>query len=88
MNTKLLNSRLRKGLFYICELIRLYLSFKPRLKRLFSNRNASWRSRLLKGFRFTHHHITFEEITIKNCPEYDLIVPTTIEELKRLHQSP
>lgn len=88
VNMKLFNNKLRKGLFFASELIILYLDFKPRLKIMFSNRNSSWKSRLQKGFRFTHHQIVFEEITAENIADFDLIVPTTIQDLKSLNNTP
>ncbi|NOR69742.1 MAG: ATP-grasp domain-containing protein [Methylomarinum sp.] len=88
MNVKLFSNKLRKGLFFVSQLIVLYLDFKPRLRIIFSNRNSSWKSRLQKGFRFTHHQIVFEEITAKNIANYDLIIPSTIKELKNLNNTP
>lgn len=88
MKTHLLINKLSKGLFLLKELLVLYLGFKPKLKILFSNRNSGWQSRLQKGFRFTPHQIFFGEVTAKNSADYDLIVPTTIEELKSLSARP
>lgn len=66
-----------------------YLRFKKFLRNpsrpkniLFSDNKDSWKQLLQKGFRGSVHKVFFNEINSKNCKDYDLIIPFTIEELK------
>lgn len=77
-------ARINKESFVFLEKIRSRMFSKQRLKILFSKKEDDWEHFLSIGFRFTRHEIAFKEFYPENVKSYDLVVPLTINDLKRL----
>jgi predicted ATP-grasp superfamily ATP-dependent carboligase len=77
------HAKINKGLFFANQVSQSYLSSKPKMKILFSNK-TTWKPMIEKGFKFTKHEISFEAFLADRIQNYNLVVPLTISDLKFL----
>lgn len=73
-----------KFLFIWLHLFYERIFFKRKLKILFS-KHPGFEQEITKGFRFSHHKITFEELSSANIKEFDLVVPLYVRDVKYLN---
>lgn len=83
INFKQIKAKIIDESFFIYQLLKLRLSNNSRLKILFSKKKA-WESKIIRGFKFTQHQISFAELSTENFADYDLVVPLTVDDLVRL----
>ena len=78
-----LYARTSNKVFFLYQIVKLYLSRKNKWKIVFSIRE-DWTDSITKGFRYTLHEITFSDLTRCSFQNYDLVIPLTIRDLKYL----
>ena len=71
-------------MFILFSLIRERLFCKRKLKILFS-KHPGLEHEITKGFRFSQHKITFEELSSADIKDFDLVVPLYLRDLKYLN---
>jgi hypothetical protein len=80
----LANAKADKSLFRFFALLKERVFFKRKLKILFS-KHPGLEQEISKGFRFSRHNITFEEISSADITDFDLVVPLYLRDLKYLN---
>ena len=78
------NAKADKSLFRFFALLKERLYFKRQQKILFS-KHPGLEQEISKGFRFSQHSITFEELSSADITDFDLVVPLYIRDLKYLN---
>lgn len=80
----LVNEKACKLLFISLHVLKDRLLFKRKLKILFS-KHPGLEQEIKKGFRFSQHKITFEELSSADIKNFDLVMPLYIRDLKYLN---
>ncbi len=74
-----------KAWYVFSELCLAYVYPKPKMKILFSKKNA-WEPRIRRAFQYLPHTLTFGEFNSETIAEYDLVVPLVIEDVFYLNE--
>ena len=77
--------KITKAIFVARERFLLRLCVKRKVKILFSNK-PDWEPSIRNGFKYSQHELTFEEISLSEINNYDLVVPLTIRDLQYLNE--
>ncbi len=82
---KQLGAKIHKSEFFASELIRAFISHRPKMKILFSA-TSDREHNIRKGFRFLSHQLTFAAFTPETIMAHDMVIPLTMEDLRILTQ--
>ncbi len=73
--------------YMFCELCLAYVYPKPKMKILFSNKEALEKENKIRlAFRFLPHTVTFAELSPQTIAEHDLVIPLNIKDVFYLNE--